>query len=160
MQPASFKTISRSMLSADRIVRAKRAHPQSLSEMILDVPRLLHETAEGTLRVGAPCVKENAKLLGHGVRVDSFANRTGRITTGHGERLDQEMRKSVQQHIGPARERTLNIPVLRPVLVSPHKGIEALLHRPSRKPVHYSGSAKLEKYSLAAVLHRGKPSWF
>ena len=37
---------------------------RACAEMILDVSRLLHQAAEGTLRVGAPCVKENAKLLG------------------------------------------------------------------------------------------------
>jgi len=64
MEPAAFKTLALRMLGADRIVRAERAHPQGLREMILDVPRLLHETAQGPLRVGASRVKEYAKLLG------------------------------------------------------------------------------------------------
>src|SRR4029077_12948654 len=39
------------------------ARPQSLREMILDVPCLLHETAEGPLRVGAARVKHTVRAL-------------------------------------------------------------------------------------------------
>ncbi len=53
MEPTALKTLPRRMLRTDGIVRAERAHPQGLREMILYVPRLLHETAEGPLRVGA-----------------------------------------------------------------------------------------------------------
>jgi hypothetical protein len=51
---------------------------------------------EGPLRVGASCVKENAELLGRGIRVDPLSNRTSGVAAAHGERLDEEMRDRVQ----------------------------------------------------------------
>ena len=59
--------------------------------MILDVARLLHEAAEGSLCIRASCVKENPEVLGLGIRVDPLSNRTGGVAATHGERLDEKM---------------------------------------------------------------------
>ena len=64
------------------------------------------------------------------------------------------MRKSVQHHIGPARERTLNIPVLLPSVGIPSQG-----HRGAASPAVAQASSlqrgcEAEEIFLAAVLHR------
>jgi hypothetical protein len=41
VQPAAFKTLTRHVLSADRIVRAQHTHAQRLHQMILKMARLL-----------------------------------------------------------------------------------------------------------------------
>src|SRR5437016_4680389 len=92
MEPAALQTLARYMVGADRIVRTKRAHPKRLRKMILDVPRLLHKTTESPLSIGAPCIKENAEVLGLGIRVDSFSNRTSGVAAAHSQRLDEQMR--------------------------------------------------------------------
>jgi hypothetical protein len=51
MKPTIFQTLARHMLCADGIIRAQRARPQRLHQMILKVPRLLHEPAQGPLPV-------------------------------------------------------------------------------------------------------------
>ena len=118
MKPPAFKAFPRRMMRADGIVRAKRAHPQSLRQMIFDVPGLLHEATEGALRIWTSRIKENPELLGLSVRVDPLANRTSGIAAMHRERLDEEMRQCVQQNVWPTGEWALTLPVFRPVLVS------------------------------------------
>jgi hypothetical protein len=96
MEPTAFQTLARHMLSANRIIRAQRAHSQRLRQMILEISSLLHKAAQGP-RIGAPRVHEYAQPLCQHVRVDSLAYRAGGIAAAHRERLDQKVRESVQQ---------------------------------------------------------------
>src|SRR5882724_13260188 len=160
MEPAALQTLTRHMVGADWIVRTERAHPERLRKMILDVARLLHKTTEGPVSIGAPCVEQNAKMLGLGIRVDPLSNRTSGVAAAHGERLDEEMRECVQQHIRSTREWALALPVLCPVLVSSRERIEALLHGCSRKPTHHCLRTKLDEQPLTTVLDCGEPRWF
>lgn len=100
-------------MRADRIVRAECAHPQGLSEVVFKVPRLLHEAAEGPFPVGAACVQQDTEAFRLSVRVDPLADGTRGIAAAFGQRLDQEVRERVQQHVRPAGERALALAVLR-----------------------------------------------
>jgi hypothetical protein len=72
--------------------------------MILKMTRLLNKAAKGSLCIGASRVKEYAEALGHQVRIDPFTYRAGGIATAHGERLNEKMRESMQQHIWATRK--------------------------------------------------------
>ena len=65
MEPAALQTLARHMVGADRVVRTECAHSKRLSKMSLDVACLLHKTAKGPLCIGAPRVKQNAKMPRH-----------------------------------------------------------------------------------------------
>ena len=47
--------------------------------MFLDVPRLLHQSAKGSIGVGAPCVEEDAEASGLGVGVHPLADVGGSV---------------------------------------------------------------------------------
>ena len=64
--------------------------------MVLDVARLLHKTTEGPLRIGTSCIKKNAELLGYGICINPFSNRTSGVATAHRKRVDEQMRERVQ----------------------------------------------------------------
>ena len=70
MEPATFKTLSRRMVGANWIVRAERAGLQSVGEMVLEIARLLNETAKRPLGIRTSRVEEDAKLSGGGVRIN------------------------------------------------------------------------------------------
>jgi hypothetical protein len=127
MKPTVFQALSRHMLSADRIIRAKRAHSQRARQMILEMPRLLHKAAKGPLRIGTSRVKEYAEAMGQYVRVDPFAYRAGGIAAAHGERLNEKVRESMQQHVWAAWEWTLAFPILHPALMSTGQSAKTLL---------------------------------
>ena len=104
MEPAALQTLTRHVVGADRIVRTERAHPKRLRKMILDVACLLHKTTKGPLSIGTSCVKENAEVFGLGIRVDPLSDRTSGVAAPHGERLNEEMRDRVQQHVRSTRK--------------------------------------------------------
>src|SRR5262249_36543456 len=104
MQPTVFQALARHMLSADGVIRAQRTHSQRLHQMVLRVARLLHKAAQGPLCIEAPRVQQYAKTLGQHVRVDSLAYRAGGIAAAHRERLDEEVRESVQQYVRATRK--------------------------------------------------------
>ena len=54
VEPALLQALPGRVLGADRVVGAQRSCPKGLREMVLDVPRLLHQPAERPLRVGLP----------------------------------------------------------------------------------------------------------
>ena len=156
MEPAALQTLTRHVVGADRIVRTERAHSKRLRKMIFDVACLLHKTTKGPLSIGTSRVKENAEVFGLTIRVNPLSNRTGGVAAPHGERLDEEMRERVQQHIRSTREWALALSVFSPVLVSSRERIEALLHGRSRKPIHHCLRTKLDKQPLTAILDRGE----
>ena len=55
------------------------------------VPRLLNETAERPVSIGAASVKQKTEALRFPIGVDPFADGAGRITAAHGKRLNKEM---------------------------------------------------------------------
>jgi len=110
------------VLGADGIIRAQRTHSQRLNQMVFKVPRLLNKAAKGALRVGASRVKEYAESLGQQVCVDAFMYGAGGIAAAHRQRLNEEVRESVQQHVRTTREWALAFSIFHPLLMSYGQG--------------------------------------
>src|SRR5207302_5808844 len=98
-----------------------------MSEVVFEVPRLLHQSPERSLSVRAPRVQQYAEPLRSTVGVNPFADGARRIAAAHGKRLDQEVRKGMQQHVRAAGERALAFAVFHPALMSAREGVETLL---------------------------------
>src|SRR4029078_4641757 len=92
VKPASFHRLARIVLRADRIIRDTCGYPKRIIEMGINMPRLLYESAERSVRIRRSGVQKDSKSSGLGVGVDPFTDRTGRISTSHRQRLDQKMR--------------------------------------------------------------------
>jgi hypothetical protein len=104
VQPAFLHALARGVLCADRIVRAQRAHPQRLGEMVFEVAGPLHEAAEGPVRVRTPGIEQDPEAIRLPVGVNPLAEGTCGVAAAHGERLDQEVGERVQQHVGTTGE--------------------------------------------------------
>ena len=158
VEPAALHALARRVLGADRVVRAERRHPQRVGEVVLDVPRLLHQAAERPLGVGAAGVEQDPEALGVGVRVDPLADRARRVAAAHRERLDQEVRERVQQHVRPARERRARSCGPPPSARARSRGASSrCLTAGPLEPLLHGLGAKLDEDAFAAVLDRREP---
>ncbi len=144
------------VLRAGGIVRAEPARLERAQEVLVQPPRLLHQAAQRPLRVRAAGVDEEAVAAVLGV--DALAERAGRIAAVHGERLDQQVRQSVQQDVRAARKRPRVLPLQRPSGVAPLERVEAAPHRGPLPPSVDGVAAKPQEQPLAPVLHRREPA--
>jgi hypothetical protein len=74
VQPASFDTLARAVVGADRIIGAKSSKPERICEMVLQVPRFLYQSSQGAIGVWAPGVEKKTKPPTRRIRVNALTN--------------------------------------------------------------------------------------
>jgi hypothetical protein len=157
VEPALLEAHAWGVLGTNGVVGAECRRSQRLRKVVLKMTRLLHQTTECAVRIRAGGVEQNAEPSTGDIRVDPLAQRAGRISAAHGKRLDQQVRKCVEEHVGTAREESLALVLLGPALVPLVKAIDSVLHFGTRQPPVDGVRAELNKDPFPTVLDCWKP---
>src|SRR5438105_3174409 len=123
--------------------------------MVLDVSRLLDESAKRSFRVGRPGEEQEPKAATRLVCVHPLPEGARRVAAAHRPRLDEQVRERGEEHGRSARKRPLRTAGFAPALVAGNEGIEPLLHCWPLEPGAHGIGAQLEEDTLTAVLHCG-----
>ena len=125
------------------------------------IARLLHETAKGAFGVRRCGVEEQRISRACHIHEDAFTNGSSRVAAPQSQRLDQQMRQSVQQYVrsaGKLRRRGMpSTSLFRPSVVSGHQRVKPRLHRIPLQPLPHRSGAELDHDALAAILYRREP---
>src|SRR5689334_3984624 len=97
--------------------------------MVLNLARLLHQPAQGSLGIGASREQEDAEPLAQNVGVNALPDGACGVAAPHRERLNEQVRERMQQHVGSAGKETLAFPILGPLQMSARKRGDSLLDR-------------------------------
>src|SRR5687768_8027869 len=107
------------------------------------MPSLLYKTAKRAVSVRTSCVEKDTEPFCLPIGIDALPDGARRIAAAHGQRLNQEVRERVQQHIGPPRKWPLDLSVLCPPLVPDQEAVEPSLHARPGQPGLDGFSTKL-----------------
>ena len=103
-------------------------------------------------------VEQEAEAPAVGIDVDALADRARRVAAAHRQRLEQQVRERVQEHVRPARERRGRACGSPPTLGALRAAARAAARPRPREPRADRGGVEQQEDPFAAVLDRREPA--